>query len=70
MNDERTLIRGGQTLYDYLGRELAALADVQITVHIRASYDTPVRFLVEAARICDALGVEKSFEVQLPAREG
>jgi len=34
-------------------------------VRLRASQQTPMRYLVDAGRVCDALGVRKSFEVQL-----
>ena len=36
-----------------------------VKVRLRASHDTPMRYLVDAGRVCDALGVQKSFEVQL-----
>ena len=51
VDDERAQLRGGQTLYGFLGTQLEALGDVPVTVHIRASHDTPVRYLVEAARV-------------------
>lgn len=65
VDDERAQLRGGQTLYGFLGAQLAEMGEVPVTVRIRASHDTPVRYLVEAARVCDALGLPKSFEVQL-----
>ena len=34
-------------------------------VRIRASRDAPMRYLVDAARVCDELGVAKALEVQM-----
>lgn len=62
---ERQELRGGNALHRFLGRRVAELGDVPIKVRIRASFDTPMRYLIDAARVCDALGVPKAFEVQL-----
>jgi biopolymer transport protein ExbD len=67
VDDERIQVRGGQALYSVLTSQLALLGDAPVKVRIRASYDTPMRFLVEAAQVCDALGVPKAFEVMLRA---
>jgi biopolymer transport protein ExbD len=67
VNDERTVITGGNALYEFLTGAVNAMGDVPIKVHIRASHDTPMGYLIDVARICDVLGVAKAFEVQLPA---
>ena len=65
VDDERLAVEGGQALYQFLTRQLDAIGDTPVKVRIRASWDTPMHFLVEAAQVCDALGVPKAFEVQL-----
>lgn len=65
VEDEREQIRGGNALHRYLERRVRSFGDLPVKVRIRASRDTPMRFLVDAGRVCDALGVRKSFEVQL-----
>jgi biopolymer transport protein ExbD len=65
VDNERLEVRGGQALYQILVGQLAQLGEAPVKVRIRASFDTPMRFLVEAAQVCDALGVPKAFEVQL-----
>ncbi|WP_340106292.1 ExbD/TolR family protein [Rhodohalobacter sp. 8-1] len=37
-------------------------------VRIRANYDTQARYTIEAARICDEVGVKKSIDVRLLSR--
>lgn len=65
VDGERTRIEGGNALYDYLKGRLQSLGEVPVKVRLRASQQTPMRYLVDAGRVCDALGVRKSFEVQL-----
>lgn len=67
VDDERTEIRGAANLLGHLGREVERLGDRPITVRIRASHDTPMRFLVDAARVTDQLGVPKALEVRMAA---
>ena len=70
VDDERQEVRGGPALYGFLQGQLAALGDTPVKVRIRASHDTPMRYLIDAARVCDALGVPKAFEVQLAVEGG
>jgi len=65
VDGERTRIEGGNALYGYLKDRLQRLGEVPVKVRLRASQQTPMRYLVDAGRVCDALGVRKSFEVQL-----
>ena len=65
VDDEREQVRGGNALHAYLERRVRSLGEVPVKVRLRASHDTPMRFLVDAGRVCDALGVRKSFEVRL-----
>lgn len=70
VDDERLAVRGASALLGFLDREIASLGDVPVKVRIRASFDTPIRFLSEASRVCDRLGVAKAFEVQMVGAEG
>ena len=70
VDEERSEIRGGNGLLRFLASEIQALGESPVKVRIRASYNTPMRFLVEAARVCDELGVPKAFEVQMAGAEG
>lgn len=69
VDNERRQVQGWQALHQVLARQLAALGDTPVRVRIRASHDAPMRFLIEAAQVCDALGVPKAFEVQLRSGE-
>lgn len=40
----------------------------QAKVRIRANYDTQARYTIEAARICDEVGVKKAIDVRLLSR--
>lgn len=65
VDDERTQVRSAVELLRYLDAELGRLGDGPVKVRIRASRDTPMRYLVDAARVCDQLGVAKALEVQM-----
>ena len=70
VDNERARIRGAEGLLRFLAAQLDAMADVPVKVRIRASHNTPMRFLVEAAQVCDVLRVSKAFEVQMASTEG
>lgn len=63
--DESVELRGARALLGWMGGELDRLADRPVKVRIRASHDTAMRYLVDAARVCDELGVPKSLEVRM-----
>lgn len=63
VDEERVEIRGARNLFTWVGAEVDAFGDVPVKVRIRASHDTPMRYLVDAARVCDELGVDKALEV-------
>ena len=65
VDDERSEIVGGRDLLRFIASELERIGDRAVKVRIRASHDTPIRFLVDAARVCDELGVPKALEVQM-----
>jgi biopolymer transport protein ExbD len=65
LDEERVEIRGARALLAYLATEIDAMGDVPVKVRIRASRDAPMRYLVDAARVCDELGVPKALEVQM-----
>jgi biopolymer transport protein ExbD len=63
--DERVEVVGVRPLFSWLSGELERIGDDPVKVRIRASGTTPMRYLVDAARVCDELGVAKSLEVQM-----
>ena len=69
VDDERSEVRGGRNLMRFIASELESLGDRPVNVRIRASYNTPMGFLVDAARVCDELGVPKTLEVQMAGGE-
>ncbi len=68
VDDERSEVRGGRELLRFLASELERIGDRPVKVRIRASHDTPMGFLVDAARVCDELGLPKALEVQMAGR--
>ena len=65
VDEERLALRGPRQLFDFLASESERLADRPVTVRIRASHDTPMRYLVDAARVTDQLGLPKALEVRM-----
>jgi len=65
VDEERTELTGAGNLLRFLASELAQVGDRPVKVRIRASHDTPMRYLVDAARVCDELGVPKALEVRM-----
>ncbi len=65
LDDETVEIRGARALLERLAVEVEALGPVPVKVRIRASRDAPMRYLVDAARVCDQLGVPKALEVEM-----
>ncbi len=65
VDEERVEIRSPRELLRFVAAELDRIGDVPVKVRIRASRATPMRFLVDAARVCDQLGVPKALEVQM-----
>ena len=63
VDDERVEIRGARNLLAWVRAEVDTMGDIPVKVRIRASHDTPMRYLVDAARVCDELGVDKALEV-------
>jgi biopolymer transport protein ExbD len=70
VDDEGVELVGARSLLGWLAGELDRMGDVPVKVRIRASGTTPMRYLVDAARVCDELGVPKSLEVQMAAGAG
>ena len=69
VDDERLEILGARALLRFIALELERIGDAGVKVRIRASFDTPMRYLVDAARVCDELGVPKALEVQMAGGE-
>lgn len=65
VDEERAELQGAPSLLRWLDAELARVGDRPVRVRIRASHDAPMRYLVDAARVCDELGVVKALEVQM-----
>lgn len=70
VDEERATITGAGNLLRYLAAEAEQVGDRALKVRIRASHDTPMRYLVDAARVCDELGLPKALEVQMAGGEG
>ncbi len=65
LRDESVEVRGAPQLFRSIAQELESLGELPVKVRIRASHDTPMRYLVDASRVCDELGVPKALEVQM-----
>lgn len=65
VDEESRALVGARQLFDFLASESQRLGERPVTVRIRASHDTPMRFLVDAARVTDQLGLPKSLEVRM-----
>ena len=65
VDEERLEIRGANGLLRFVATELQRIGDRPVKVRIRASHDTPMGYLVDAARVCDELGVAKAMEVRM-----
>jgi len=65
VDEERREVRGPNALLQFIAAEVTRLGDSPVKVRIRASRDTPMRYLVDAARVCDQLGLPKALEVQM-----
>ena len=70
VDEERQEIRGAGNLLRFVASEVQELGDRPLKVRIRASHDTPMRYLVDAARVCDELGLPKSIEVRISGGAG
>ncbi len=70
VDQEQRQLQGGAALHAFLSDRLETLGNAPAKVRIRASYDTPMGYLLQAARVCDELGVPKAFEVQLQSAAG
>jgi biopolymer transport protein ExbD len=67
LDDEQVEIRGANELLRFISAELERIGDRPVKARIRASHDTPMRYLVDAARVCDRLGLPKAIEVRMAA---
>ena len=63
VRDEQLRLEGPAALYRFLSDYVDDVESAPVKVRLRASHDTPMGFLVEASRVCDALGVDRAFEV-------
>lgn len=70
VDEERQEIRGAANLLRFVAAELEAVGDRPLKVRIRASHDTPMRFLIDAARVCDELGLPRALEVRMSGPRG
>jgi biopolymer transport protein ExbD len=70
VEDEHTEIRSARGLLAFLSAEVERLGDRPVKVRIRASHDTPMRYLVDAVRVADELGLPKALEVRMAAGGG
>lgn len=70
VDDESVELRGARALLGFLAEEVEGMGDRPVTVRIRASHDTPMGFLVDAARVADELGLPKALEVRMAGGGG
>lgn len=70
VDEETEELQGARALFDFLVREVERLGDRPVTVRIRASHDTPMGYLVDAARVADELGLPKALEVRMAGGGG
>ena len=70
VDDEAVELRGARALLGYLAQEVERLGDRPVTVRIRASHDTPMGFLLDAARVADEVGLPKALEVRMAGGGG
>jgi biopolymer transport protein ExbD len=70
VDEEREEIQGAANLLRFVASQLEAVGDRPLKVRIRASHDTPMRFLIDAARVCDELGLPRALEVRMTGARG
>ena len=70
INNEKYHTSDPQVLEEYLLRRKneLALSRYQMRVRVRPNHDTPIRFVMKAAEICDRLEVVKSVDVRIGAK--
>lgn len=62
VDNETKLIDSAATLYQYLSDASNNGADIR--VRIRSNFDTPIKYLIAAADMCDQLNLPKGIDVQ------
>lgn len=64
-NETQTVI-GAENLYGYLSEKVAAANErgAPFRVRIRSNWDTPIKYTMAAADICDHLNVQKGIDVR------
>lgn len=69
-DEERKRTQDIQELEEFLLRKKNELAPTRykMRVRLRANYDTPIRFVMRAADLCDRLEVAKSVDVRMGAK--
>jgi biopolymer transport protein ExbD len=66
LENENLVISSPQQLYDYLGEQVrkANQAGRDFRVRIRSNWNTPIKFTMAAADICDHLNIPKGIDVR------
>ncbi|MFQ5650787.1 MAG: ExbD/TolR family protein [bacterium] len=66
VENESTAISGAQALYTYLRKKVREAAErrEELRVRIRSNWDTPIKYTMAAADICDNLGIVKGIDVR------
>ncbi len=64
--DESRALRTPRDLYSYLREEVSAAikSGDDLRVRIRSNWDTPIKFAMAAADICDNLNIQKGIDVR------
>lgn len=70
VDDESRVITDLDALKNYIQQRFNfyRARHVKMRVRYRANYDTPVRYTIQAAQICDQLGIVKGIDVKLKSK--
>ena len=70
VDNEQKVITSIQRLREYILeiKKLYESKNVKIRVRYRANWDTPVRYTIQAADLCDRLGIVKGIDVRLKTK--
>ncbi len=66
VENETQLISDAQTLYHYLKNKTqeSVSQNEELRVRIRSNFNTPIKYTMAAADICDELGIPKGIDVR------
>jgi biopolymer transport protein ExbD len=65
VEDEAQRLGSLRALQAYLQQKRQQYGDVPMKVRLRSSQTAPMRYLMDAASLCDQMGIRKSIEVKI-----